>query len=90
LLTEVGVDADAAGELDWVVSVDSSINRALQHAAGARRVVTTDPDQDTGIASKDPDSPAGQSPEPWGRRVVWNPPTTPSAAVGVALAANCT
>ena len=28
--------ADAAGELDWVVSVDSSIVRAHQHAAGAR------------------------------------------------------
>ncbi len=42
LLTELSADADAAGELDWVVSVDSSINRAHQHAAGARRVVITD------------------------------------------------
>lgn len=40
-------EADAAGELDWVVAVDSSINRAHQHAAGARRVAITDPD-DTG------------------------------------------
>jgi hypothetical protein len=31
-----------------VVSVDSSINRAHQHAAGARRVVTTVFDADTG------------------------------------------
>ena len=30
--------ADEAGELDWVVSVDSSIVRAHQHAAGARRL----------------------------------------------------
>jgi hypothetical protein len=31
--------ADAAGEIDWDVSVDSTIVRAHQHAAGAR----TDP-----------------------------------------------
>jgi transposase len=48
LLTEVSADADAAGELDWVVSVDSSINRVHQHAAGARRVVTTEFDASTG------------------------------------------
>jgi transposase len=48
LFTEVSADADAAGELDWVVSVDSSINRAHQHAAGARRVVTTEFDASTG------------------------------------------
>jgi transposase len=28
--------ADAAGELDWVATVDSSVVRAHQHAAGAR------------------------------------------------------
>ena len=38
LLTELSADADAAGELDWVVAVDSSINRAHQHAAGAAPV----------------------------------------------------
>jgi transposase len=38
LLTELSADADAAGELDWVVAVDSSINRAHQHAAGAATV----------------------------------------------------
>ena len=30
-------EADADGELDWLVSVDSTIVRAHQHAAGARR-----------------------------------------------------
>jgi len=30
--------ADAAGKLDWLVAVDSSIVRAHQHAAGARPV----------------------------------------------------
>ncbi len=29
--------ADSEGELDWLVSVDSTIVRAHQHAAGARR-----------------------------------------------------
>jgi len=37
VLTAVQADADAAGELDWVASVDSSVMRAHQHAAGARR-----------------------------------------------------
>ena len=31
-------EADAAGEIDWMVSVDSTINRAHQHATNARRV----------------------------------------------------
>ncbi|KPI22842.1 putative transposase IS4/IS5 family [Actinobacteria bacterium OV320] len=29
--------ADADGDLDWVVSVDSTVVRAHQHAAGARQ-----------------------------------------------------
>jgi hypothetical protein len=47
-LTEVSADADAAGELDWVVSVDSSINGAHQHAAGACRVVIAELGAGTG------------------------------------------
>lgn len=39
LLQQVQGAADAAGEIDWDVSVDSAIVRAHQHAAGAR----TDP-----------------------------------------------
>jgi len=35
--------ADADGRLDWLVSVDATINRAHQHATN-----TTRPDQDTG------------------------------------------
>jgi hypothetical protein len=30
-------DADAVGELDWRVQVDTSVVRAHQHAAGARK-----------------------------------------------------
>ncbi|MFD7833984.1 IS5 family transposase [Streptomyces sp. NPDC059761] len=36
LLRQVQAAADAAGEIDWDVSVDSTIVRAHQHAAGAR------------------------------------------------------
>ncbi|MFD9442322.1 IS5 family transposase [Streptomyces sp. NPDC060006] len=36
LLREVQAAADAAGEIDWDISVDSTIVRAHQHAAGAR------------------------------------------------------
>jgi transposase len=37
LLQSLQGDADAAAELDWVVSVDASNVRAHQHSAGARR-----------------------------------------------------
>ncbi|MDJ1136886.1 IS5 family transposase [Streptomyces iconiensis] len=37
LLQQVQAAADAAGEIDWDVSVDSTIVRAHQHAAGAHR-----------------------------------------------------
>ncbi|MFF6835180.1 IS5 family transposase [Streptomyces sp. NPDC012438] len=39
LLQRVQATADAAGEIDWDISVDSTIVRAHQHAAGARRTV---------------------------------------------------
>lgn len=39
LLQQFQAAADAAGEIDWDISVDSTIARAHQHAAGAR----TDP-----------------------------------------------
>ncbi|WP_374388579.1 IS5 family transposase [Streptomyces sp. D2-8] len=37
LLQQVQAAADAAGEIDWDIAVDSTIVRAHQHAAGARR-----------------------------------------------------
>ncbi|MFF4323775.1 IS5 family transposase [Streptomyces sp. NPDC001568] len=37
LLQQVQAEADAADEIDWDVSVDSTIVRAHQHAAGAHR-----------------------------------------------------
>lgn len=39
LLRQVQAAAGAAGEIDWDVSVDSTIVRAHQHAAGARTAV---------------------------------------------------
>ncbi len=38
LLARAQSDADAAGELDWLVAVDSTVVRVHQHGASARRV----------------------------------------------------
>jgi hypothetical protein len=37
VFTALVAQADAEGDLDWIVSVDSTIVRAHQHAAGARQ-----------------------------------------------------
>jgi transposase len=42
LLTALQADADAAGHLDWDVSVDSSVIRAHQHSATAKRLEPAD------------------------------------------------
>ncbi|MCO5994076.1 hypothetical protein [Actinoallomurus rhizosphaericola] len=44
LLEAVQVKDDAVGDLEWTFSIDSSIARAHQHAAGARK--KGDPDRD--------------------------------------------
>lgn len=46
VLTQVLAEADAAGMIDWAVSVDATIARAHQHATN-----TTRPDQDTGAGA---------------------------------------
>lgn len=56
LLQQIQAAADAAGEIDWDIAVDSTIVRAHQHAAGAR----TDPP--SAVASKGGD-PAEHQPE---------------------------
>ena len=43
VLTHLLAEADAAGKIDWNVSVDATIARAHQHATN-----TTRPEQDTG------------------------------------------
>lgn len=37
LLEQVQLRDDSVGTVEWTVSVDSTINRAHQHAAGARK-----------------------------------------------------
>lgn len=37
ILSDLQAGADAAGKIGWTVSVDSTVSRAHQHAAGARR-----------------------------------------------------
>jgi transposase len=50
LVQAVQATADAAGELDWVTSVDSTVVRAHQHAAGARSRVEPGPVEQTETA----------------------------------------
>jgi hypothetical protein len=40
LLSRIQAAEDAAGQIDWDVSVDSTAVRAHQHAAGARKAPT--------------------------------------------------
>jgi transposase len=51
LLTRLQAEADAAGELDWRVSVDSTVVRVHQHGATARRSVSR-PTSHTGGATE--------------------------------------
>nr|BFD96516.1 hypothetical protein KitaXyl93_78760 [Kitasatospora sp. Xyl93] len=59
LLQQVQAEADAAGDIDWDISVDSTIVRAHQHAAGAR----TDPPP--ALASKGAGQGEHQDETPW-------------------------
>ena len=59
LLQQIQAAADAAGEIDWDVAVDSSIVRAHQHAAGAR----TEPPP--ALASKGAEPNEHQGETPW-------------------------
>ncbi|MEU2049004.1 IS5 family transposase [Streptomyces diastaticus] len=43
MLRAAQAKADAAGDIDWLVSVDSTVVRAHQHAAGARKGGLRDP-----------------------------------------------
>jgi transposase len=47
LLTALQARADAAGHITWDVSIDSTITRAHQHAAGARKRGTCRPNRPT-------------------------------------------
>ncbi|MFB9485530.1 IS5 family transposase [Streptomyces filamentosus] len=55
LLQQVQAEADAAGEIDWDISVDSTIVRAHQHAAGARTDPPPPPSFKRGRAGRTPE-----------------------------------
>ncbi|CAM5683012.1 transposase [Streptomyces gancidicus BKS 13-15] len=59
LLQQVQAAADAAGEIDWDVSVDSTVVRAHQHAAGCRTGPPSAP------ASKRAEAAEHQGETPW-------------------------
>ncbi len=61
LLAAAQADADAEGTLGWMVSVDSSIVRAHQHAAGARSGVRGARPNHTKLAPERPDHALGRS-----------------------------
>ena len=47
ILAQVQARADAASQVTWDISVDSTIARAHQHAAGARKRGTAEPSRPT-------------------------------------------
>ncbi|MGQ4479375.1 IS5 family transposase [Streptomyces sp. SAS_276] len=63
VLEKLQVKADAAGHIEWEVSVDSTICRVHQHAAGARKRGTTNPGRTRpdGLASEPDDHAIGRS-----------------------------
>ncbi|WP_435845723.1 IS5 family transposase [Streptomyces exfoliatus] len=66
LLQQVQAAADAAGEIDWYVSVDSTIVRAHQHAAGARTDPPPAPGSKGAEAPEHQDSTVAESARPPG------------------------
>jgi transposase len=54
ILTALQAVADAAGRIVWDVSVDSTVARVHQHAAGARKKGTCKPNRRAGSATSRP------------------------------------
>jgi transposase len=54
ILTALQAMADAAGRVTWDVSVDSTVARAHQHAAGARKRGTCKPNHRAELAPSRP------------------------------------
>ena len=62
LLARAQADADAAGELDWLVAADSTLVRVHQHGASARRMggnAATVPEADDDQEGDRPPQPTG-------------------------------
>lgn len=86
LLQHVQAAANVSGEIDWDVSVDSTIVRAHQHAAGARTVPPSAPASKGGRAGRTSGRNAWQSPHArlvevvrevraWAARAAGSPPS---------------
>ncbi|AYA23521.1 IS5 family transposase [Rhodococcus rhodochrous] len=65
LLTALQARADAAGAIEWQVSVDSTIARAHQHAAGARRDGGGQAESPGGVETEPGDHALGRSRGGW-------------------------
>jgi hypothetical protein len=61
VLTGLQMMADADGEITWDISVDSTIMRAHQHAAGARRSGDEQLESPGGLATEPVDHALGRS-----------------------------
>ncbi len=65
VLAVLQAHADAAGKISWMVGVDSTISRAHQHAAGARRDGDGQKEPPGGVASEPDDHGLGRSRGGW-------------------------
>ncbi|GAB3945290.1 IS5 family transposase [Micromonospora vulcania] len=65
ILTSLQARADAAGLVGWTVSVDSTISRAHQHAAGARRDGQAQKEPPGGVQAEPADHGLGRSRGGW-------------------------
>jgi len=63
LLAHAQTRSDAVGQIEWTVSVDATINRAHQHAAGARHRVALE-DRQKGHPSNPTNDPTRRSGDP--------------------------
>ena len=61
ILARLQARADAAGDIEWTVSVDSTISRAHQHAAGARHDGDLQKEPPGGVFSEPADHALGRS-----------------------------
>ncbi|MGS2619619.1 IS5 family transposase [Micromonospora sp. LZ34] len=61
VLAGLQAGADAAGKIEWTVSVDSTISRAHQHAAGARRDGHLQKEPPGGVVAESDDHGLGRS-----------------------------
>ena len=59
ILTQLQAEADARGLITWDVSVDATIARAHQHAAGARKRGTSSASPPAGSTPSPPTTPSG-------------------------------